>query len=261
MSLARLPELRSRALLGLADAIESGRTPWPPTAASLRARGFTDTSEILAAMSSLTVSFRDSTAAAAVLRVLGEERAAAEHAAHERVDLVWSGPEVASESMDTAVVVQDLFRTATRSVLVSTYNLSTPELLAPLVAHKRRDPGFDVRLFLHIDAERALKFARAGEDAVASFRRFFIAHTWPDAPLPEVYYDPRSIHDPRGPRLHAKCVIVDETRALVTSANFSEAAHTDNVEAGVLVRDAAFAQALTRKLVGLIERRDVERLV
>lgn len=261
MRLERLAGLPSRALLSLADALDSGRLAWPPTAAGLRARSFDDAAGIAKALSALTATFADGATAGAALRLLGEERHAAEQAAHDRVDLVWSGPEVASESLDTAVVVQDLFRTAERSVVVSTYNLSTPELLAPLVAHKRREPGFEVRLFLHIDAERALKYARAGEGAVDSFRRFFIGHVWPDAPLPEVYYDPRSIDDPRGPRLHAKCVIADEARALITSANLSEAAHNDNVEAGVLVRDAAVARVLARKLVGLIERREVERLV
>ena len=42
--------------------------------------------------------------------------------------------------------------------------------------------------------------------------------------------------------MHAKCVAVDESATFITSANFTSSAQTTNVEVGVLVRDAEFAQ-------------------
>jgi phosphatidylserine/phosphatidylglycerophosphate/cardiolipin synthase-like enzyme len=41
--------------------------------------------------------------------------------------------------------------------------------------------------------------------------------------------------------MHAKCVVVDEAAAFITSANFTAAAQQRNVEVGVLVRDVDFA--------------------
>ena len=39
--------------------------------------------------------------------------------------------------------------------------------------------------------------------------------------------------------------VVDDMAAFVRSANFTEAAHERNIEAGVLVRDAGFARSLS----------------
>ena len=66
----------------------------------------------------------------------------------------------------------------------------------------------------------------------------------------------------RGPRaaLHAKCVVVDDARALVTSANFTEAAQTRNIEAGALVHDAVFAQALRAQFEALVDAGELLRV-
>ena len=64
--------------------------------------------------------------------------------------------------------------------------------------------------------------------------------------LPELYYDPRSLDLEAVKRssLHAKCIVVDRRVALVTSANFTEAAQERNIEVGVLIRSRAFAEQL-----------------
>jgi phosphatidylserine/phosphatidylglycerophosphate/cardiolipin synthase-like enzyme len=70
-----------------------------------------------------------------------------------------------------------------------------------------------------------------------------------------VFYDPRSLEMGRGPRvaLHAKCIIADEVAALVTSANFTEAAQERNIEAGVLFRDEPVVRALKRQFDSLLD--------
>jgi phosphatidylserine/phosphatidylglycerophosphate/cardiolipin synthase-like enzyme len=55
--------------------------------------------------------------------------------------------------------------------------------------------------------------------------------------------------------LHAKCVVVDEEYSLVTSANFTEAAHERNIEAGVMLKDKALAKALISQLETLATRK------
>jgi hypothetical protein len=47
---------------------------------------------------------------------------------------------------------------------------------------------------------------------------------------------------------------------LVTSANFTEAAHQRNIEAGILVESAAFTTAPRHQVEALIEQRIVRRL-
>ena len=44
--------------------------------------------------------------------------------------------------------------------------------------------------------------------------------------------------------LHAKCIVVDERRSLITSANFTDRGQTRNMEVGVLLDDADFARGL-----------------
>jgi phosphatidylserine/phosphatidylglycerophosphate/cardiolipin synthase-like enzyme len=55
-------------------------------------------------------------------------------------------------------------------------------------------------------------------------------------------------------------VIVDDMRALVTSANFAEAAMDRNIEAGVIVEDAVFASRL-RAQFDALERSEQIRSV
>ncbi|BDA75995.1 hypothetical protein CAL7716_101610 (plasmid) [Calothrix sp. PCC 7716] len=54
--------------------------------------------------------------------------------------------------------------------------------------------------------------------------------------------------------LHAKCVVVDEERLFVTSANFTEAAHERNIEAGVLIADTVAAKAMRAQFETLVTR-------
>jgi phosphatidylserine/phosphatidylglycerophosphate/cardiolipin synthase-like enzyme len=66
----------------------------------------------------------------------------------------------------------------------------------------------------------------------------------------------------RGPpwaSLHAKCIVVDEERTLITSANFTERGQTRNIEAGVLIEDRGFAEELGAQWRQLIAARLVHR--
>ena len=91
---------------------------------------------------------------ARMLRLLAEERAAAQAVA-DRVELVWSGTEVlTATSRDTAVVVQELFREARESVLIASYALDTgskaEELFGILAGRMDAEPDLRVRLFVNI---------------------------------------------------------------------------------------------------------------
>jgi phosphatidylserine/phosphatidylglycerophosphate/cardiolipin synthase-like enzyme len=60
--------------------------------------------------------------------------------------------------------------------------------------------------------------------------------------------------------LHAKGVVVDEERLLITSANFTEAAHERNLEAGVLMRDRSVARAIRSQFEMLVSRGLLQRI-
>jgi phosphatidylserine/phosphatidylglycerophosphate/cardiolipin synthase-like enzyme len=93
-------------------------------------------------------------------------------------------------------------------------------------------------------------------EVVRRFARKFVERDWPEGfPLPELYYDPRSLAAESSVRssLHAKCVVVDRQVALVTSANFTGAAQTRNIEVGAVVRSARFASRLAHQFQALTD--------
>ena len=75
-----------------------------------------------------------------------------------------------------------------------------------------------------------------------------------DLPLPAIYFAPQTETE-AGKRitLHAKTVVVDDRWAFVTSANFTEAAHARNIEAGVLLEHPELAMMLAAQFRGLRE--------
>jgi phosphatidylserine/phosphatidylglycerophosphate/cardiolipin synthase-like enzyme len=262
VSTSSFPGVPAQTLFDLADALVSGRLAWPPSALSLRARGYSELVQVLlGGLTALQAVFPAPSGAAAALRLVGAERAAWERADDRRLDLVWSGPEAASQSRDTGIAVRELFADARRKVLLSTYNLGAPSVLAPLVERRRKDPAFEVRMFVNISDHLMREWRAAGEDPLAAFRRRFAERYWSGAPLPTVFYDPRALSKAKAPQLHAKCIVVDDEVALVTSANFSEAAQTDNIEAGVVVRDPRFASALSQQFEGLVARGLLEQAI
>lgn len=176
-------------------------------------------------------------------------------------ELVWTGPEsAAARSRDTAVVVAELFRSAARSVLISTYVVQQIEaVFAPLAERMDLLPQLRAEIFLHIgrnSLDRRLESEIVREFA-DDFRR-----RWPGQRLPVVYHDPRGLADESERRAtwHAKVVLVDEAIAFVTSANFTEWAHQRNIEAGVLVRDPEFTRQLRAQFDGLVQSRDVREV-
>jgi len=170
------------------------------------------------------------------------------------LDLVWTGPEVSGfAARDTAVVVRELFGSAQRTVLVAGFSFDNgADIFAPLHS-VMRDHGVETSIYL--DIPRAPAGAGALSDyARAAAERFLMAN-WPfGAPVPVIYYDPRTIAPDSVSSLHAKCIVVDEERALVTSANFTSRGQERNLEVGVLIRDVALATELVARFRSLVAR-------
>lgn len=199
---------------------------------------------------------------AELLRAVAAERKLREKTS-DRLELVWTGPEMpGSRSRETAVVARELFARANRSVLVSSYAVFLgKEVFEPLARRMEELPGLRVLLFLNVPAPGGTDL---DPDAVArDYYREFLKKNWPAARQPELYYDPRSLAakaDERGV-IHAKCIVVDGQTALVTSANFTEAAHARNIEAGVVVHDPGFAESLEKQFTSLAAVGTLRRVV
>lgn len=247
-------DLSPAALQELASALEGGAlaTPYPTFVVARHvgaARGEATAAELRRATEAGLLPVH----IAYALRLLAAERAVAT-GLDRRAQLVWTGPDmVGSASRSTSVVVQEMFAAARASVLVAGFVVvQGKSLFEPLAKRMSDVPGLVVRMFFNV--------ARTyGDDADDSeiLRRFserFCLEHWPWNPRPAVFYDPRALSRESGPRavLHAKCVVVDDERSLVTSANFTEAAQERNIEAGVVVESAAFAKALRGQFEALV---------
>jgi phosphatidylserine/phosphatidylglycerophosphate/cardiolipin synthase-like enzyme len=155
------------------------------------------------------------------------------------VELVTSGPDIVGSTRDTGVVLRELFAGTERRVLVVGFAVHQGrDVFAALAARMRQRTDLAVRLCL--DVRRAPGDTARAEAIIRRFAERFTREEWPGPRLPEIYYDPRGLTDIDAKRasLHAKCVVVDGKRALIGSANLTEAAQLRNIEIGVLVTGA-----------------------
>lgn len=241
------------ALEQLLAAVERGRLECPFGAADVAEAGFLGSGDdVVDALRGV-----DRAGVLAALRIAIAER---EHRPPPRLDLVWTGPETrASICLGTAQAVERLFSEARRTVVVCGYRFDDPDILRPLHA-AMRDRGLQVTLFVDIPSEASA--ADADTFACSCIDRFW-RDVWTfGTPKPDVFYDPTSaVRGPPWVSLHAKCIVVDDERSLVTSANFTDRGQTRNIEAGVLIDDRRFAEDLAAQWRQLIVEGVVKKYV
>ena len=106
--------------------------------------------------------------------------------------------------------------------------------------------NLQVRMFL--DVRRQPGGTESETETVRRFSEHFVNEDWPGTRLPTVYYDPRSLEldHSNWASLHAKCIVVDDETAFVSSANFTEAAQLKNIEVGVIIKSPHFARHLSQ---------------
>lgn len=253
-----LRRLGKAALDGLAEGLRSGRVGPPYTRTALAPHvSHVHLDALVAALEDMQADGMAPNHIAKTLALLSEERAAAQSMA-DRIELVWSPPELDQvDCRDTSVVVQELFRQARRSVLIVTYvfdqGVKAEAIFGELAARMDADPTLAVRVIVNVKRDH-------GDDTPApmlerAFAKRLREKVWPGSRLPDVYFDPRSLSldERQHAVLHAKCVVVDGHLALLTSANFTEAAQQRNIEAGVLLDDRRTAERMTLQFERLIE--------
>ena len=154
-----------------------------------------------------------------------------------------------------------MFRRAERSVLISGYAVyEGRKVFRELAGRTQERPNLQIRMFL--DIRRKAGDTSLDSEIVWRFVDHFRRADWPDGcPLPEIYYDPRSLaSDPQERAvLHAKCVVVDDRELFVSSANFTEAAQERNIELGLLLRSSELASQVSNFFDSLVESGHCQR--
>ena len=146
---------------------------------------------------------------------------------------------------DTAAVVQTLFASAYNEVIIAGYAFHRADaIFAPLLAKMQANSALSVRIIM--DVKRPYQDRTIEHDLVRRASAEFWRKSWPWRPRPMLYYDPRAlaIEPAQHASMHAKFVLADRKQALITSANFTHAALSKNIEVGFLLRDASLSLQL-----------------
>lgn len=244
-----LAELAPESRRSLAAAVSAGRLGPPFTELAVaRYVGVAAASAVSAELERLCVL---GLTPALLIELLAIADSAASKSKH--VTLVWSGPEhTGSTSRDTGVVVRELFDRAERCVLVAGFAVYQGiEVFSALADRMTRVPTLDVTMCLNV--ERKLGDTTASAEILRHYLQRFRDENWSGDRLPAIHYDPRALLDGHErASLHAKCIVVDDEVAFVTSANFTRAAQAKNIEVGVLIDEPEFARALHHQFNALV---------
>lgn len=155
------------------------------------------------------------------------------------MELVLSGPSSAHvHARRTDQVLIDLINGAQHSLVLVTYSLSMyADLKAALQSALER--GVDVTVLAEDPRDSSPRFKH--DPAVALAGLLVRRLRWPKDQRPAGWTS-----------LHAKIAIADAEAVLITSANLSEKAAGDNLEAGLLLRDGDYAVRLGKHLESLL---------
>ncbi|MBM7457521.1 DISARM system phospholipase D-like protein DrmC [Rhodococcus coprophilus] len=177
---------------------------------------------------------------------VGAAIAAAAHAHQDarrnpHLELVVSGPtSKAIHARRTEQVLLQLIAEATHKILLITFALHMHEhLRAALSAATAR--GVIVTVLAE-DPDDNASFSGAPAKSLSDV--FVNRLRWPTDQRP-----------PSGAALHAKVVVIDEDMALITSANLTKRAASDNLEAGLLVRGGDIPPRLVGHIDQLVQQK------
>lgn len=148
---------------------------------------------------------------------------------------VWTAPTVPGLGGRTTLAAAELINRAATSVYAATYSAGAGSDYVQALAHAIHR---GVAVTVIVDRGMQLKNGGVIPKALTG------ARVWAYAPEPVGEYVPLQ---------HAKLVVVDRTSALVTSANFSNAAAKLNLECGLLSYDPTVADDLVQQLETLYE--------
>lgn len=254
-----LSRLSTADLSALATALEAGWIAAGSPEKLFRTYAGDDAASLKHWLKNITPAVFNPPQVARLLRAVGAGRAREQILAP---DLVVSGPDVAGvPTADTHSVVQSLFQEATTEVVLAGYAFYNGKaLFERLHDHWARNPS--MKVIFHVDVPRRYGDASSVEGIINKYVDEFRAKHWPWQPVPDLYFDPRALESDSKTRasLHAKVVVIDRRKLLLTSANFTEAAQQKNVELGVLCSLPHLAERICSYFEGLRKSGVLRRL-
>lgn len=168
----------------------------------------------------------DGPAIAFALRAAGE--AAAAVAAEHHAEIAWTGPATEAVPLRRVdQVIYDMVETAQEEVLLVTYAAYKAER-ALRALRDATDRSVCVKLVIELAQESGGKITFDGLQAFRTAVPSALIYYWP------LDRRKRSASGSDG-AMHAKCLVADRTRAIVSSANLTDYALEANMELGVVV--------------------------
>lgn len=266
MSVVGLSPLSDQDLRSLIAAIDRGEFADPISVTMLQARGIGHLASAISPYLKLgTASVR---ALAEVVLAEREARRAP------KLSLVWTGDDPGiSLARRTKVLLPELFASAREHVLVAGYSIDRGAEVFAALYKTMLENNVTATFFVDVDqlANRLMQHTRSNglswsivgaqvegaKDAMERGRtvvELFLRQMWPwERPRPIIYFDPRTADRTYAMSLHAKCVVIDHSYSLITSANFTDRGQNRNIEAGVAIEDRSFAASLERQWQNLID--------
>ena len=189
-------------------------------------------------------------AIAAAIRAAAKtaEAVRAEH----KVSLVWTGPSTDAIGLrSTRSVLNTMVANATKNlVLVSFASYDIAELTTALA--RAIDRGVELTLIIDTPDDPGGPLIIGPDHPFAPIKTTAHFYRWPR--------ETRETFFAATARLHAKCVIADQSSTLITSANLTSAGINDNIELGVLIEAGPLPIKLHRHLELLIEEHTLEEV-
>ena len=256
-----LNDLEQSRLIELAEILESGQLAPPFSALSLQPHISEDhIDSVSTVFKHLSQCQMSPTQIALVIRSFAAGRKVNPDIS-EMLDVVVSGPDVAAVFRDTGVVIRDLFNKVQERVLAVGYAVYQGQSVFKDLADRLDDDG-SIQATLCLEVKREQTDTSIDSLVVERFANDFVEKEWPGTRLPAIYYDHRSLSHSKSEHsaLHAKCVVIDGREALVTSANFTEAAQERNIELGLLVDSHKIARQVEEHFLTLIQNGHLVRL-
>lgn len=166
------------------------------------------------------------------------------------IEVTWTGFNESRKNRETRIILKQLIRQAKEHLVVTLYRYDDLELMGELKAAAGR--GVKIDLFLDVEQRERTRVEFAEVRAqVEQLRAFWKKSVGPETPFVcRVFYDARVLAGGVYLSMHAKCLVVDQHKTYIGSANFTDRGTTRNVEIGMVVTDEATARQVLEVLRG-----------
>jgi putative cardiolipin synthase len=162
------------------------------------------------------------------------------------VDIVWTGPTTPQVPVRlTRAVLTEVIRAATDELLIVSFAAYRVQSVVDEIAIAAAR-GVRIRLILESVENSGGSLTFDAAQAFAAVRDHVEFYVWPADQRPKLGSGVA--------RLHAKGAVADDHTALVTSANITEYAITENMELGLLVRGGPVPRRLAKHFNQLVSR-------